>query len=129
MSVAQFDERLPLVIPVQFLVGDGTSWKTLTTGALAGQRIDDILLSNAGVAAHVVEFRMTIAAVNYQLCSVSVPAGAGYAGVAPVQLSTLIQPTNQGGWLIGYLQTLAARVTVVMGAAEALDVVAFGGAL
>lgn len=128
MSLATFDERVALVAPAQFLAADGTTWKTVATGALSGQRIDDVLISNGGIAAHVVEFRITIGATSYQIGSVSVPAGAGYAGAAPVQLGATCQPTNQLGWLLGYQHTFQARVTVVMGAAEALDVVSFGGA-
>lgn len=129
MSVAQFDERTALTVAAQFLPADGTTWKTVHTGALSGSRLDDVLITNNGAAAHVVEFRITIGATSYQLGSVSVPAGAGYAGAVSVQLSATLQPTNQLGWLIGYNNTFQARVAVVMGAGETLDVVAFGGAL
>lgn len=129
MSVAQFDERTILVTPAQFVAADGTTWKTLATGALTGQRVDDVLITNNGAAAHVVEFRVTISAVSYYLGSVSVPAGAGYGGAATVQLSATLQPTNQLGWLLGYNNLLQCRVAVAMGAAETLDVIAFGGAL
>jgi len=128
MSLATLDERVALITPAQFLAADGTTWKTIATGGAAGQRIDDVLLSSNGAAAHVVEFRMTIGAISYQLGSVSVAAGAGYAGTPPVQLGATVQPTNSVGWVLSFGASFQARVAVVMGAAEALDVVAFGGA-
>ncbi len=129
MSVSGFDERVPLAIGVQFLAADGTTWKTITTGALTGSRIDDILASNSGAGAHVVELRLQVGGINYVCGSVSIPAGSGFGGVAAVPLSTAPVPANQGGWTLGYNVLLQAHVTVAMGAAEELDLAAFGGAL
>lgn len=129
MSIAALDERTPLVIGVQFLAADGVGWKTIYTGPVSGARVDDILLSSNGAVAHVVEFRITLGGVNYIIGSISIPSGAGFAGAAAVSAAALPIPPLQSGWLLGYQTTLACHVAVVMGAAEELNVVAFGGIL
>lgn len=129
MSVGQFDERTPLAVAAQILPADGTGFKTLHTAPLSGSRLDDILLSSTGAAAHVITFALTIAATTYYVGSVSVPAGAGHAGAPPIQLGATVQPTNQLGWILGYNVSLICQLAVAMGAGEQMDIVAFGGAL
>lgn len=129
MSLSQFDERTALVTPVQIALADGVALKTLATGALSGQRVDDILASNNDTIPHVLELALTVGAVTYALGSVSVPAGTGWAGAPALSLGATLLPPLQAGWLLGYNNLLKVRVTVAMVGAFVCDVVGFGGAL
>lgn len=128
MSVAMYEERTPLLSLVKFQVADGTALKTIATGSMAGIRFDDILMTNDGAADHVVELVLGSPAVDYLLGSINVPAGTGKAGTPPLSAAATLAPANQAGWPLVYSQTFKARVVVAMGAAENLDILAFGGA-
>lgn len=127
MSLAQFDERVPVDSIVTIAPGDGVAWKTLRTAGSTGGRVDDVLLSNTDAAAHAVVLGINAAGTHYTVCNVNVPAGSGVAGVAPVQVFATQLPTQQAGILLAPSAVLDVRVEVAVGAATSVTVVAFGG--
>lgn len=127
MSIAQFDERTPLSHTVGIVAANTTTNQTIATGAVAGERIDDILLSNDDSIAHVVNINLTIAAAACRLASINVPAGSGVAGVPPVQVFPAQSPTNQGGYPLAAGQVLTAAVEVTMQTTSVLRVTTLGG--
>jgi hypothetical protein len=127
MSIAIFDERAVLFSAIQIVLADATNYKVLSAQNLGDRRIDDILISMDAVASRVVEFYVNTSGARRILASVTVPPGSGYAGVAPVQLSSLVEPTHQAGWLFTSPLIVECRVTLTMGAAENVDVIALGG--
>jgi hypothetical protein len=129
MGLQSFDERIPVVGVLHILAAGGTAYANVVAQNLGTYRIDDILLSNSDTIAHVVVIAVRSGATDYPLASISVPAGAGSGGVAPVAVAATQLPIGQSGWLFANTQDLRAKVEVVMTGATFVDVVAYGGLL
>lgn len=129
MGLQSFDERIPVVAALHILAAAGTAYVNVAVQNLGTYRIDDILLSNSDAIAHVVTIAVRSGATDYPIASISVPAGSGGGGVAPVAVGATQLPTGQGGWLFANTQDLRAKVEVVMTGATFVDVVAYGGLL
>ena len=128
MGLTQFDERTPIQQVAQIVAADTTTLKSLNPQLfLGGVRLDNILLTNTDGIDHVVDFWITVSAVNYLLGSIHVPAGTGKGGVAAIDAIPLLIPAGQ----VGYLGTnnsqlyFSVEVTVVTGSVQAVSLGGF----
>lgn len=129
MSIAIFDERLPVLANLRILTATGTAFSNLVPQNSGPYRIDDILLTNSDVIPHVVEFAKRVGGTDLVLGSLNVPAAQGYAGTPPIFAIDTLLPAHQAGWIFGVGEDLRARVVVAMGATFELHIVAQGGSL
>lgn len=126
MSLQVFDELTPTLDELLIENGDGTALQALTSSAPArGARIDGILLLSDDTVSRDVE--IALHATGTPLCQVSVPAGTGFAGVAPIDVVALLPGVFVGGLVLAAGQYLDARTTGTVTAAKKVIVVAMGG--
>lgn len=127
MPLQIFDERAPANAACYIQAAQGLNPVTLRTAGSVGGRIDDVLMSNSDTIAHVIIFGMTIGANPYVIASISVPAGAGSGGTAPVRLFDTQMPVQQAGWVLNPLGVVTAAVEVAVAATKTVTIVALGG--
>jgi hypothetical protein len=124
-----FSEIKPLQNFLQVVNANGTTVIQLTTVTDRSQRWDTILLTNTDTIAHVVRLYVHIATTQVLLGSVSVPAGAGTLGAAPVELLSALFPSAGQGCVLAQGNYLMLNVEVAVVATFSLYVAAFGGEL
>jgi len=125
----QFSETKPLQNFLQIVNANGTTVLQLTTQTDRSQRWDTILLTNTDTIAHVVRLFTHIATTQVLLGSVSVPAGAGTLGAAPVELLAAVFPATTQGCVLVQGNYLMISVEVAVVATFSVFVGAFGAEL
>lgn len=120
MAFQSFDLRLLRLVRNVIVPADGTASATLLTSGAYGSLVSGILVSNADVIDHVVTLGLTFSGNWYPIDSVNVPAGAGSAGVTPVDLSQAPPLLALGGLLLPPAYNLAWKVEVAITAAHVL---------
>lgn len=129
-GTGQFNEVYP--VAAQQFVDSTYVVNTLTpVTALGGApaRLDVVIVSNNDINPHVVEIDITDGTATPRYGQVSVPAGSGYAGVAPVDALAALLPSTQQGIVCPKGFDLAFRVTSVPGGSSIVTVSAYGGTL
>lgn len=126
---SQFDYRTALAKVVQLDNTSGTGTVSVGSPDYQADRYDAIFLSQDDVAAHVVALTVAATGGALPIASVSVPAGAGFGGVAPVELVSAAMPAQTPYLLIPEGATLYVNVEVTMPGAKVLNLVGLGGRL
>ena len=126
MSLQSFDGKYPLFLTKHFLAADATNLVDMGYAPLPHELVNAITLTNEDTIAHVVTLWMKLSAAYFRIGSVSVPAGAGLAGAATVDLIAALPLTANGGMLISYNNQFALSLEVAMVGAHYLDAVAHG---
>jgi len=127
VSIALFDERVPVVATAAILPADTTGAKSLYTAPASGARFDDILIWNNDTIAHELNLTLRNGGTPYGIGSVSIAAGAGTAGAPAVNLAATLAPTAQAGWVLPSGVSLELNVSVAVQAGKVLAITAFGG--
>jgi len=126
MGLGIFDEHSPINPMVALTIADTTVPAYLTQGGNRGSRIDAIMLTSS--AAGSVDVKVVLDnGTAYVLGTVAVPAGAGLTSAVPAVDAFSVFPIAPGGLVLGSGTTLKVGVTVTLGAAEVVGVLAFGG--
>lgn len=128
MSLSIFDERLPVVETVQ---ADDT-WATdvtnlHTTGNLP-ERVDAIWVTTDSAAAIIVRLIYGWDGNNI-VGSISVPAGAGRAAAAPIQLLTCLPENPHEGLLLLPGAILKLQLETALAAGKTMAFTLIGGQL
>ena len=125
MSLANFDERQPLIVVGQIVPADTTTKKQLS-GSLAGAgaRLDNLLVTSTDVIDHKVDFWINVAGVDYLIGSVDVPAGQGKGGTPAVDAGPILYVAGAQGQVINTSLTFSfsCEVTVTAGAVQCVGV-------
>jgi hypothetical protein len=124
-----FAEIKPLTAFLSFVNADGLTVKNLTQATSRSQRWDTILVANTDTIAHVVRVYAHKSTTMTLIGSVNVPAGAGTAGVAAVELIAALFPTGSQGAAIEQSDYLQMSVEVAVVVAFTVWVFAFGAEL
>ena len=127
MGLTLYDEKVPLIAGRTITIADTTVLKTVLTCGIFPARIDAIICCSDAAASHVIELGVYTGTLQLYLGSLSVPAGAGFAGAATVDLASLVASTPMAGLLLLPGYTLNVRLVVTLGAGELFSVAAFGG--
>lgn len=127
MANSFINELLPVAIHARLQNADGTAFKTaVNADPTSGRLFNTALCANADTIAHVVNVAHKTGATNSIIASVSVPAGSGYGGVAPVNLFAALNATQAGAISLDGQQTLEWQVEVAMVGTFNLDVMFLG---
>jgi hypothetical protein len=126
MSLQVFDGAAPLLQTKHFLAADTTARVDMGYAPLPHCLVTNILLANEDTIAHVVDVWQKSSANYFLLGSVSVPAGAGFAGVPTVDLIATMGLSATGGLLQIYNNQFALSLEVAMVGAHYLDATALG---
>lgn len=126
MGFQNFDGRTPISLQKHFLAADATNWWDMGYAPSSHQLINAVLLTNSDAIAHVVRVALKISSSYFVFGSVSVPAGAGLAGVAPVELIAFLPLLANAGVLVTWNNQCALALEVAMTGATYLDAVVFG---
>ncbi len=119
-------ELIPIVAGVNFVNADGTTKKTLATGATDGTRVDAIALSSDDTAAVNMSFWINDGTNDLYIGNVNVPAGSGFTTVARLDAITTLAPSLGYLWIpSGYLLKCAPVAAVT--AAKTAHITALGG--
>ena len=90
-------------------------------------RYDQMLASSSDTAAVKLQLHCIAASVDNTLGSVDIPAGSGYAGVAPVDILGTLLPAGQTFLLLDSEAQLSIAVEAAVTSGKRVDVSAFGG--
>jgi hypothetical protein len=130
MSIAQFDERTPYSEAVAFddtdTAGDEGSLINSSNSII---RLDVIIATNSGAADVTIGLVYNIGATKYEVGQVVVTAGAGFGGVAPVDVMAAILPAAQQGIVCVPFDEVIIRLHTVPSTGAGVVVVATGGVL
>lgn len=126
MGVQVYDEHAVQTFWSYLDITDGLTPSGIASVAGAGTRVDHVLLtSNAAIAHDVALIWATDPGVT--LCTVTVPAGAGFtAGVPPVDLLSAL-PASMTGLSLKAGDRLSIALLVALDVGETLCVIWFGG--
>lgn len=122
-----YDEGTYQISLAQIVNADGTTLKQLASSQFPDLRIDNILLTSSDTVTRVVDFWYNLSGVNYLIGSVSVPAGAGYAGVAAVDAMATLLLIGQIGLPMNSSAVLNWAVETTVTAAKVVQAVVLGG--
>ena len=129
MSVQSFDERVPVTGIYLFSSGDGTNIKTLITAAGSGSRVDEVLCLSTDTVTRYVDLTIVRGALTMYMGEITVPASAGYLGVAPALATTQAFPASLAGITLMPGDVFGAAMQAAVTAGKAVNVLAFGGHL
>jgi hypothetical protein len=114
------------VAGIQIVNTDGTTKKTILTGATNGTRIDAIRVCSDDTSAVNLAFYINDGSTDYYIGNVPVASGTGYGTVLPVEALTSLSPVL--GYLVlpsGYSLKVNAVSAVTSG--KTVNIVAIGG--
>lgn len=129
MGVQLFNEAFPVLYGLQLANGDGTTVTLLTQSLLQFQRIDHILASNNDTIPHVLNITAFVNANEQRVASASVPAGAGYGGIPPVDVIATGAPASLDGIPLAANVHLSAQLEIAMVGGSLMNLLATGGLL
>lgn len=127
MGFQVYDETAVLNLNRLIVPADGTALLPLVPAASVSRRIDAILAANRDTIDHVINVQMTVGAVVTEIGSVTVPAGAGYAGVPTVDLLGSGFPATQAGVTLIGTSLIGVQLPVAVVATFDVSVTAVGG--
>jgi hypothetical protein len=127
ISLQQFNETQPVLQSTTFTSADTTVAKSILSTANGPQRIDDIVLCSNDTAAVNFDLYLRIGSTSTFLGSVTVPAGAGFAGVPPILFFYQLNITDYMGLNLAGNMTLFGGCEATMTAAKTLTCTVFGG--
>lgn len=90
-------------------------------------RLDVVMFSNSDTIAHHVLIDPMNAAGGSLWGQFAIPAGAGYAGVPPVELLSAWLPSSLQFWLVGAGQPWNFQLVEAVNAGKLLSVIGHGG--
>jgi hypothetical protein len=128
MSLALFNESAPYIVQTIFTNATGTAKTNITTASFPRKRVDQILCANTDTIAHVVNLSIEGAASTI-IESISVPAGVGSAGVAPMNILANLNLLPVAGVYLDGTTNLAATLEVILTATKTLSFMIMGGYL
>jgi hypothetical protein len=121
VGVQSFAESSPFVVMRESGSEAGTTPNNLTVDEQCPKRIDNLFVLNPDSIVHVITFKVVGPVYTATLCSVSIPIGAGYAGVLPVDVFLAAMPASFAGlvlpphWYLTYTFAVApVSVPVVL---------------
>jgi hypothetical protein len=129
VGIQTFDEILPNPQGVTFVNADGTTIKVVAGQSLQRIRIDGLIATNTDTIAHVARLYINLAAVNYLLGSVSIPAGAGTLGAAGIDLLAGAIPGVDSTIALAPGQFLTVSMEVAVVLTFTVTVASLGGQL
>jgi hypothetical protein len=127
LGLSAFQETQPVCQATLFTSADTTVGKSILATQNGPQRIDDIVLCSTDTAAIQFDLFLRIGSTSTLLGSVTVPAGSGTGGVAPVLFFEHLAFTNYQGVNLAGNMTLFGSCEATMTAAKTLTVTALGG--
>lgn len=109
---------------VAFVNADGTSFKTVMTGAALGSRIDSLVASNSDATnPYVLQLAIQVSGVDYVIGEVTLPAGSGTNGAAKAvsllntaDIPALIVSEGSALWLASGASLRVRPKTAISGA-------------
>jgi hypothetical protein len=126
MALAQLNESRPLFATRTALPADTTVAQQILAALAADARVDSIICVSTDTVDRVVDlFYHTNA--NFQLSSMTVPAGAGTGIIPSVDLMTNPIFAAQGGLVIRAGDSLQEAVETTITAAKQIGMVVLGG--
>lgn len=129
-GTAQFNEVYPIAGTYTFLNSYvPATWGTVVTVSTTPGRVDQLLALNSDTVAHVITIRTTNGSTTQFWGSVSVPAGAGFGGVAPVDVLAAILPSTQLYLLLMQGYSLQGDIPAAPAAGTYVELTAAGGTL
>jgi hypothetical protein len=126
MGLGIYDEHSPVNPIVSLTIADTTVPKYVTQGGQRGTRIDAVLLTSNAAAPVDVQLVLDNGTA-YIMGTVAVPAGAGVSPAVPAVDAFALFPVAPGSLILAGGITLKVGVTVTLGAADVVGVLAFGG--
>jgi len=126
MGLQVYDERVPNNCQVYIDASVGTGPNPLVAAALAGTRVDHILLNSSAAADHDVRVEY-YNGVYTLLYTASVPAGAGLSSTVPAVDLISQLPSNFDGLLLGMGTYLVLRMVVALTGNEEIWGLVIGG--
>lgn len=81
-----FVETQPFNYGATIVAADGTALKTLLPAGVAFRNVDQIICTNSDVISHDVGIVLNVGGVDFNVASISVPPGAGFAGAAAIDI-------------------------------------------
>ena len=127
MGLQAFDETLAVLAQENLVNANGTAYSALVPSGTGQKRLDAIVTTNTDAIAHVVNLQVTVGATSTFLGSVSVPAGAGVGGVAPVDLIAGLGLASLTALVLPAASILSVAVAVAVTAPQTVAMTAFGG--
>lgn len=127
MGLQIFDERTVYTQLKLALPADGVGVIALVAVNQSDRRVDSITVANRDTIAHVVNLLLVNGAVTVNLGSVSVAAGAGYAGTPSVDLLASVLPATQVGFPLASADSLSVQLAVAIQATFDMSFHALGG--
>lgn len=127
MSLQIYDETTPIIGGHSYLIADGTTPINVLQAGYKGGRCDNALCGNYGAADVSMILFVTVGGSNIALAAITVPAGSGAAGVAPVDLIAKLGTLAASGLVLPTLGILYAAPSVAVTADNSLVVVTLGG--
>ena len=100
MGLQQFDEVEPISVNALMFHGSAVTPIDLFPADNLRRRVDAILCASDDTIAHVVNLYIGVGGFVPLFVSFNVPAGAGFGGVAPSDLLSLLPASLQGGFSI-----------------------------
>jgi hypothetical protein len=129
MSLAQFDEVIPLNVVFRWQPATSIAVTALTVSAAAPWRLDAILLTNTDTVDHKVSFWAGVGGVSYLIGSVNVPTLTGTAGTPPVDAVDTVFNNAIQGYLCVANSTLSVSLDVAPNTSKEVDLLGLGGQL
>lgn len=105
----------------------GTAAATLVAAAATPRQIDDIIVTSTEVVARVVDLIWQIGGTNRVIGSVSIPAGSGFGGVAPVNMLVALAAELPNGIRMQANDTLLYQMETVITSPLVLNLTVSGG--
>jgi len=119
--------RTPTLIGTEIVDSSGTAAIQVAIGASPlGSVVTKLIVTSTAIAAHVVLLTIDDGDQGV-LGSVSIPAGAGHAGVAAVELLDALLLPRGGELVLPASDQLKANVEVALDSGETIGVLALGG--
>jgi hypothetical protein len=127
MPLTRYAEVFPIYARAAITQASGTNPVQSTPECDYPHRFDLVLAHSSAAADRDVRLSAYVAAVDYYLGTVTVPAGSGFTTVPAVDLvAALIEPPNDGIVLPGGA-VLRASLSSALGAGETLTLICAGG--
>lgn len=117
----------PAVNPVLFTSADTTVAKVIVAAPSQPWRLIALNITSTDTAAQVIDVFLRVGSTNTLIGSVTVPAGTGVAGVAPVEFFKAIMPDTEQGLDLAGNNGIQAGLEATMTAAKTITVTAVFG--
>jgi len=112
----------PLNLGTTFAAADTTVAKNILTAPGGYWRLIAINLTSDDTAAQVIDIFLRAGSTNFLLGSVSIPAGTGKAGVAPVEFFKAVMPDTEQGLDLSPTTSVQAAMEATITATKTVTV-------